>query len=92
MINLNGACMQIIEPKVKILKFPETALADIETAARTCYKSEDKTAPGSAPHLVERLVKCGHHAMIEFADATVRFTISRAVSHELVRHRHCSFA
>ena len=33
-----------------------------------------------------------HHAMIEFGDIIVKFITNRGVTHELVRHRHCSFA
>jgi thymidylate synthase (FAD) len=64
----------------------------IEQAARTCYKSEDKMKEGSDVALFERLRKSGHHAMLEFGDATVRFITNRGVTHELVRHRLCSFA
>lgn len=38
------------------------------------------------------LVKRHHEAMLEFGGATVRFTTDRGVTHELVRHRHPSFA
>jgi thymidylate synthase (FAD) len=38
------------------------------------------------------LVRKGHHAMIEFGDIMVKFVTNRGVTHELVRHRHCSFA
>lgn len=67
-------------------------LTDIERAARTCYKSEGKISTDSAAKLVRNLVKNGHHAMLEFADITVKFIVDRGVSHELVRHRLCDFA
>lgn len=38
------------------------------------------------------LIKRHHEAMLEFGGATVRFTTDRGVTHELVRHRPCSFA
>lgn len=38
------------------------------------------------------LLRNGHHAMIEFADIIVKIVTNRGVTHELVRHRHCSFA
>ncbi len=38
------------------------------------------------------LIRRGHHAMIEFGDIIVKFITNRGVTHELVRHRHCSFA
>ena len=41
---------------------------------------------------VSNLIKRGHTAMIEFFDITVKFTHNRGFTHEMVRHRHCSFA
>jgi len=38
------------------------------------------------------LLDRGHHAILEFGDITVRFITNRGVTHELVRHRLCSFA
>lgn len=38
------------------------------------------------------LIKRHHEAMLEFGGATVRFVTDRGVTHELVRHRLCSFA
>lgn len=38
------------------------------------------------------LIKRHHEAMLEFGGATVRFVTDRGVTHELVRHRPCSFA
>lgn len=64
----------------------------IEQAARTCYRSEDLTEEGSAEKMVEMLVRRGHEAMLEHADISVRFTVDRGITHELVRHRLCSFA
>lgn len=86
--------MKIINPSYEILTNinEQDILKTIEMAARTCYKSEDKITEGSAEKLVSRLVKSGHHAMIEFFDITVKFIHSRGFTHELVRHRMCSFA
>lgn len=84
--------MKIIKQSYDILELSENALETLENAGRTCYKSEDKIADGSAVRFVESLIKRGHHAMIEFGDITVRFVTNRGVTHELVRHRLCSFA
>ena len=46
----------------------------------------------SSHKFVKTLIKNGHHAMLEFGDITVKFITNRGVSHELVRHRLCSFA
>ena len=64
----------------------------IERAGRTCYKSENKITPESATKFVAGIVKRGHEAMLEHASMTVKFTVDRGVSHELVRHRLFSFA
>ena len=64
----------------------------IELAGRTCYKSEDKITDGSAEKFVQMLIKRGHESVLEHQSMTVRFTISRAASHQLVRHRLCAFS
>lgn len=84
--------MQIIDQGYEIISLPDDLLQIIETAGRTCYKSEDKITPDSAAGFVQRMRDRGHHAMIEFADIIVRFTTNRGVTHELVRHRLFSFA
>ena len=90
--------MKIIKAKAEILQPTETPEAidaiyrNIEIAGRTCYKSEDKITPESSRKFVSGLIKRGHEAMIEHASMTVRFTVDRGVSHEIVRHRIASFA
>lgn len=70
----------------------ETILKRIEEIARTCYKSEDKIAAGSAERMVRALIKNGHEAMLEHCSFTVKFIVDRGISHEIVRHRVASFA
>lgn len=67
-------------------------LKAIETAGRTCYKSEDKITVGSAQKFVEHLVKSGHHSVLEHQSFSVKLIIDRAISHEVVRHRLASFS
>ena len=69
-------------------------LQHIEQIGRVCYKSEDSiTADGeSAKKFVTMLIRNGHEAMIEHSFLSVKFTVDRGVSHELVRHRIASFA
>lgn len=69
-------------------------LKELERAARICYQSEDAiTDDGeSAKKIVSRLVSGGHHAMLEFADITVKFICDRGVLAELTRHRIASYA
>jgi thymidylate synthase (FAD) len=85
--------MNIVQPSYEILtQFDGQELLRIERAARTCYKSENRITDGSAAHLVENLIRRGHEAMLEFGTLAVKFVCDRGISHELVRHRLCSFA
>jgi len=81
------------EGTFEVLSKTEDIIWQIANAARTCYKSFGKQSEENDLALVKNLLKRGHYAMIEFADMTVKFTkCSRGVTHELVRHRLCSFA
>lgn len=100
--------MKLIKPNTKITSHVdgEEILKQIELNARTCYKSEDKIEyefpygtdeqtrrAKSARPLIQKLIKMGHEAMLEFGGTiTVKFICDRGVSHELVRHRVASFA
>ena len=61
--------MKLIQPSFSIIN-QEPGLDGIykaiESAGRTCYKSEDKITPVSAEEFVNRMIKSGHHAMLEF--------------------------
>lgn len=90
--------MRIIEPSYEILtEISEGGIKElqhIEKIGRVCYKSEDKiTEDGeSAKKFAQMLINRGHEAMIEHSTLSVKFTVDRGVSHELVRHRIASFA
>lgn len=84
--------MKLIKQSHKILSISNNPLQSIEAAGRTCYKSEDKITAGSAKKFVTMLRDRHHEAMLEFGYMTVRFITNRGVTHELVRHRLCSFA
>lgn len=86
--------MKVISPSFEILAMEdaETILKRIEAAGRTCYKSEDKITPVSAEAFVRRIIKSGHHSVLEHVSATVRLTCDRGVSHEIVRHRLASYS
>lgn len=86
--------MKVIAPYYEILFLPgrDQVLALVETAGRTCYKSEHLISSDSAPEFVRRIVASGHHSVIEHANLTVRFVCDRGVTHELVRHRLAAFS
>jgi thymidylate synthase (FAD) len=76
-----------------VLSKTEDVIHSIALAARTCYQSQEFASDENDEKLVKNLMKREHYAMIEFADMTVRFdNCSRCLTHELVRHRLCSFA
>ena len=86
--------MKVIEPHIDILHMAdgESILKHLELAARTCYKSEDKIKNGSAVSLLKGLIKSGHHSILEHISITVRIVCDRGITHEIVRHRLCSFS
>jgi thymidylate synthase (FAD) len=86
--------MNIIEPQIDILFKPDGAsiLKHLEVAARTCYKSEEKITDDSAAGLIRALIRSGHHSVIEHISLSVRIICDRGISHEIVRHRLCSFS
>ena len=84
--------MKIINQSWDWMQKPFLSLEIIEKAGRTCYKSEDKIMLGSAKEFVKMIVKRGHETVIEHVSASVKFITNRGVTHELVRHRLCSFS
>ena len=88
--------MNIIKAKYEILNKDQLngkeILQKIETIGRTCYKSEDKITEDSSERFVKNLILREHEAMLEFVDITVKFYCDRGLAHEIVRHRHSSFA
>jgi len=90
--------MEIIKKGCFIITTPESELKSqllrIEEAGRTCYRSEGREiTEESATKFIKMLIKMGHHSVIEHSLMTVRFTnISRGFTHEMVRHRLCSFS
>lgn len=60
----------------------------IEQAGRTCYLSFDRIEADSHEDFIRRLIKMGHESPLEHAYATFRIrNCSRAMTHQLVRHR-----
>lgn len=70
----------------------EHILKLIEEVGRTCYKSEDRITDDSCVNFVSGIVKRGHEAVIEHFNITVKLTVDRGVTHEIVRHRIASYA
>ena len=74
--------------KVELINHTENPVEAIERAASTCYDSQ--TTGG---RIMRHCYKSGHHSVLEFADFTFRISgVSRALTHQLVRHRMASYA
>ena len=83
--------MKIIEQSWVWVQKPVAPLEIIEKAGRTCYKSEARITPGSSVNFVKNILNLQHESVLEHVVASVRFITNRGVTHELVRHRLCSF-
>ena len=74
--------------KVTLIQATPNPIETIAQIASICYDSD----PKDAMKLVKHLYKGGHHSVFEHIYFTFKIEgISRACSHQLVRHRHCSF-
>ena len=85
--------MKIIEPSVELINAPsyETLLSTVEQAGRVCYKSENKIGEDTAEKFISGIIQRGHEAVLEHGSITVKFTVDRGVSHEIVRHRLAAY-
>lgn len=62
----------------------------LEHAGRVCYRSESRGVPGK---FLRARIREGHESIVEHASATFEVSgISRAASHQLVRHRIASYS
>ena len=74
--------------KVKLIRYTTDPVDSIEEAASTCY---DSVPTGGK--IMNHCYKSGHHSVLEFVDFTFKITgVSRALTHQLVRHRLASYA
>ena len=84
--------LPVITPKVELLSITPNAEKLIEAVGRTSYMSFDKQGEDSEKRFIRMLIKSGHLSLLEHAYATFRISgASRAFTHQLVRHRLCSF-
>lgn len=75
--------------KVKLTRITKDPILAIEEAASNCYNSE----PTGDGKIMKYCIKSGHTSVTEFCDFTFHIEgVSRALSHQLVRHRLASYA
>ena len=74
--------------KVELISYTPNPIAAIERAASTCYDSQPTDG-----RIMRHCYRSGHHSVLEFADFSFEISgISRALTHQLVRHRIASYA
>lgn len=78
--------------KVELIASTPEPEKTIARCARTCYDSACKDIEGERK-MIRAIIKSGHESCIEHAMATFEISgVSRVLTHELVRHRLCSFS
>ena len=88
------------KPEVKLISKPNNLLKTIYTACRTCYSADTTiniydTADDEEKmlKLISRVISSGHYSTIEHIQISFAISnVSRACTHQLVRHRHMSFS
>ena len=85
---------------VELISMPDNMLKTIYTACKTCYSAKLPyenylNAPDEEKmlELIKRVIGSGHYSTIEHIQLTFAVqNVSRACTHQLVRHRHMSFS
>ncbi len=88
------------KPVVHLISKPENMLKTIYTACRTCYSADTPYEIYNSTDdeekmlkLIERVISSGHYSTIEHIQVSFAISnVSRACTHQLVRHRHMSFS
>lgn len=93
--------MTKVNLNVKLLEVTQNAIAVIYTACRQCYSAEfagnifeeKGKNPDKQAEFVKKIVESGHESPLEHAKFTFAIEgVSRALTHQLVRHRIASFS
>ena len=88
------------KPVVKLISKPDNILKTVYTACRTCYSAqspvdmyENDVDEEKMLKLIKNVVASGHHSTIEHIQVSFAISnVSRACTHQLVRHRLMSFS
>ena len=88
------------KPVVKLISKPDSILKTVYTACRTCYSAdspiniyEESNDEEKMLKLIKNVVASGHHSTIEHIQISFAISnVSRACTHQLVRHRLMSFS
>lgn len=92
--------MPSVKMNVKLISKPENILKTVYTACRTCYSAlcpeeifDEAPDEEKMLSLINRVISSGHYSTIEHVQLSFAISnVSRACTHQLVRHRHMSFS
>lgn len=90
--------MKEVELSVSIISHTEQPLETIYKAARQCYSAGsvadmETASRGKMAELVQKCIRSGHTSVLEHVSFTFAISgVSRALSHQLVRHRMASYS
>jgi len=78
--------------KVELVSISEDPERLIELCARVSYRSYERITPESHIDFIRKRIQMGDESVLEHATATFRISgVSRALTHQLVRHRLASY-
>ena len=98
---VHQSTMHFVKPSVKLLYAPVNGLERAYLAARRCYFGGDarelvdevkKASREEQAKLVRSCIKSGHESILEHVTFTFHMTLSRAASHQIVRHRLATYS
>ena len=86
---INQDVKLLTDPDVIDNQFPYT----LEYTGRVCTATEDKVGTGTDTYgFLKKLINSKHMSVFEHCSVTVELTTSRAISHQLVRHRIAAYS
>ncbi len=85
--------------KVELLKYTPQPEEAVSLAAKLCYSNSDisalseKVSTNDQKSFIDKIVNIGHHSVLEHISFTFGIEgVSRALTHQLVRHRVASYS
>lgn len=86
--------MKIISPSIRPVHEIDgiKILAELDSAARTCYKSEGKMTPENLGNVVRNCIKSGHTSVLEHVQLSFIVTLDNGILREWTRHRIASYS
>lgn len=86
--------MEIIKPSIRPVRHINSheILVELETAARKCYKSEDKLTAENAGNVLGQCITSGHDSVIEHIQLSFDVVLDNGILREWTRHRIASYS